>query len=151
MRRPGRPAAALLLALALTAPIISSASAADAKPSASPTATLTLREATALWAASAKVYKAALANRTITLRAINEAFAKAVSRAKAEYDSTQVRSAAPALSNSAAARYKDAVERAAAVRQAAIDALPALPPNPGAKPTAKSLAKSAGAASGSLD
>jgi len=55
------------------------------------------------------------------------------------------------LSNSASARYKEAVERAAAVRQAAIDALPELPPNPGPKPTLKSLAKSAGAASRALN
>lgn len=152
-RRPGRRAAAAALCLVLSASVASPAIAADNKPTpaASVAGPLTLREATALWVASTKVYKAALANRAITLRAINEAFAKAVARAKAEYETTQFRAAAPAMSNSAAARYKEAVERAAAVRQAAIDALPTLPANPGPKPTLKSLAKSAGAASGTLD
>lgn len=157
-KRPARGAAVLLASVALLLTPVAPASAKDARPTPaasvnvdSPAFKALLKDAIAAWTASGKLYKSAVANRAATLKAINETFARAVTRAKADYDGSQSRMAAPSLQNNAAARYKDTLEKAVAIRQAAIDGLPELPPVPGPKPTVKSLLKSSTAASGTVN
>ena len=91
----------------------------------------------AAWTANATLYKSALVNRDISTRAINDVFTKAVKRAKKDLSAALASAKLPKQKSAAAARFKEVLDRATAVRQAALDALPQLPPNPGAKPPAK--------------
>lgn len=124
-RRVGAALAALALAFVVDVP----AFAGDATPS--PSASQTVRAATSL------VYNAAVTNRDLTMMAINEAFTKAVKRAKKELSAALAKSTTPALKSAAVARFKDAIDRASAIRQAAIDSLPSLPPAPAGKSASK--------------
>ena len=98
-----------------------------------PTVSATADSSKTAWVATSKVYKAALLNREITVKAINEEFTKAVKSAKKDFSAAMAKATTPAQKSAAAARFKDAIDRASALRQAALDSLPALPPLPGAK------------------
>jgi hypothetical protein len=134
MRRK-RPLVAALTSLALLAVTPSIARADNPSPQA--TAALRADLGKSAWNASAKMYKAALANRDITTRAINEVFTKAVKHAKKDLSTALASAKVPKQKSAAAARFKDALDQATAMRQAAINALPQLPPNPGPKPSGK--------------
>ncbi len=99
-----------------------------------------LRTAIDSWHVTNKAYKAAAATRALAVIAINETFTASVRRAKADFDVTRAHANTPAAKSAAAARFADAVSIASAVRQAALDALPPLPPAPGPRPTAKRVA-----------
>lgn len=150
-------AAAAALAVVLSASTLAPAVAKDAKDAKpSPTASSfgdmrkssraleqqMLREAMAVWKASMKAYKLAATARDKAMRVINDAFAKSVQRAKADFAQALARSKAAADQAAATARLRDAIDLATATRQAAIDALPAMPAPPGPAPTAKTLQRS---------
>lgn len=99
-----------------------------------------LRVAIEAWTVATKVYKSAVAARAAAVMVINDTFTASVKRAKADFDVTKVQANTPAAKSAASARFADAVSAASAMRQAALDALPSLPPNPGPKPTLKSVA-----------
>lgn len=124
-----RQAGAVLTALVLS--FAASVSASAAEPSPTPSASQSARVATSM------VYKSAVANRAITMMAINDAFTKAVKRAKKELSAALAKATTPALKSAAAAKFKDAIDKASAARQAALDSLPALPPLPTGKTTTK--------------
>lgn len=128
-RQVGAALSALALALVVNAP----ARAADATPS--PAAAQSARVATSM------VYKAALANRKITIQAINEAFTKAVKRAKKDFSAAVAKATTPSQKSAAAAKFRDAINKATAIRQAALDSLPELPPTATAKAAAKAAAR----------
>lgn len=137
--RRTRPALAALAACILAVTINGPASARDATPSPSGTqvsdAELAKASKSAL-VATTKLYKAALTNRILTTRAINEAFAKAVKRAKQEQAAALAKATTPAQRSAAASRFKSQIDRAVAIRQASLDSLPQLPP-PGRQSAAK--------------
>lgn len=119
----------MLAVLALAFVVDAPAYAGDATPS--PWPSHKVRAATSL------VYNAAVTNRDLTMMAINEAFTKAVKRAKKELSAALATANTPALKSAAVARFKDAIDRASATRQAAIDSLPPLPPAPAGKSAKK--------------
>lgn len=127
-----RPALTALIACILVATTSGPASAQDATPSPSSIqisdAELAKASKSAL-VATTKLYKAALSNRILTTRAINEAFAKAVKRAKQEQAAALAKASTPAQRSAAASRFKSRIDRAVAIRQAALDSLPQLPPS----------------------
>lgn len=129
--RARHQAAAALTALALALVVAAPARASDTTPSPSPSVRKSVAVATVL------VYKAALANRETTMKAINTAFSKAVKHAKKDLNAALSRSSSPSLKSAAAAKFKDAIDRASAARQAALNSLPALPPVPKAKASGK--------------
>lgn len=124
-RQVGAALAALALALVVESPAL----AGDTTPT--PAASQSVRVATSM------VYKAAVANRDITMRAINDAFAKAVKRAKKDLSAALAKATSPAAKSAAAAKFKDAIDKASAARQAALDSLPELPPLPLGKTASK--------------
>lgn len=126
-----RPLAAVLATLSLALVTQHPVMAAGSTPA--PTVSATADSSKTAWVATSKVYKAALLNREITVKAINEEFTKAVKRAKKDFSAAMAKATTPAQKSAAAARFKDAIDRASALRQAALDSLPALPPLPGAK------------------
>lgn len=112
--------------------------ASDAKePSPSSSSSNSGESSKSAWSATAKVYKAAVLNRELTVKAINDEFTKSVKRAKKDFTAALSKATSPALKSAASARYKDAIDRATAARQAALDALPTLPPLPGSKVSSK--------------
>lgn len=98
-----------------------------------------LREAVAAWRVAVKSYKLAVSTRERAVKAINDAFAKSVQRARAEFKAAMARAVSPSDEARAQSALRAAIALAAATRQAALDALIPLPPTPGSKPTAKSL------------
>ena len=126
---------AVLSALTILASTPVAARADD--PTPQPTLAFRAQLSLAAWTANAKLYKSALVNRDISTRAINDVFTKAVKRAKKDLSTALASAKLPKQKSAAAARFKEVLDRATAVRQAALDALPQLPPNPGAKPPAK--------------
>lgn len=99
-----------------------------------------LRAAVDAWESASRLYKAATAKRAAAVVAIYETFTASVKRAKFEFEAIRAQVNTPSAKSAAAARFADAVRTASAVHQAELDALPPLPPAPGAKPTLKSLA-----------
>ncbi len=99
-----------------------------------------LRVALDAWQLANRTYKAALAVRAAAVVKINETFTARVKHAKADLEAVRSQANTPAAKSAAAARFADAVSVASAIRQAALDSLPPLPPSPGPKPTLRSLA-----------
>lgn len=133
--RGTRLGAAALATFALTLTAAAPALADDETPGQSQsTSAPSAAQSKALWLATSRVYKAAATNRELTIRAINDAFTKSVKRAKKDFSEALDRATTPAQKSAATARFKDAIDRATALRKAALDALPKLPPSPGASP-----------------
>jgi len=142
MMRGMRPMAAVLAAIVLTFACEVPARAQSPAPTPTPSSTVqTLTRMAVLnksaWTASVKLYKAALANRVITTTAINATFTKVVKRAKRDLGLALAKATTPAQKSAANARFRDAIDKATALRQASLDSLPELPPAPGPRPSTK--------------
>jgi len=130
-----RPLATVIATFALAMSLAAPAAAANGSPSPSPTSSSD--QGKSALAATAKLYKSAVMNRDITMRAINDEFTLAIKRAKRSFSIAMSKASSPAMKSSAAARFKDAIDRATATRQAALDSLPLLPPSPAPRPNGK--------------
>lgn len=96
-----------------------------------------LLAAQAAWDSAYALFKQAQDARTQALATINARFAEAVNQAKSAYKTARAKATTSALKITADTMLKAAIEAATVARKIAIDALPALPADPGPRPTAK--------------
>ena len=97
-----------------------------------------LLAAQAAWDAAYALFKQAQDARTQALATINTRFTEAVNQAKSAYKAAKAKATSSALKITAETMLKAAIEAATVARKIAIDALPALPVDPGPRPTSKS-------------